>query len=83
MTTGRQIPIEKHYHSLEFCYKNRTPRSDPTNGGLCMGYVAEVDLEKNSQSARHLMFLWGQNQPQDLLLGLRKRTAQKCTPHIP
>ncbi len=30
-------------------YEDRTPRSDPTKGGLSIGNVVEVDLENNSQ----------------------------------
>ncbi len=35
-----------------FLYKDRTPGSDPIKGGLSKGNIAEVDLEKNSQSAQ-------------------------------
>ena len=41
--------------SLEFCYENKTSRSDPTKGGLSMGNVLEVDLEMKSQRAQHIL----------------------------
>ena len=41
--------------NLEFCYKNRTPGSDPKKGDLSMGNDLEVDLEKNSQRAQPIL----------------------------
>ncbi len=41
--------------NLKFCYKNRTPGSDPTKGGLSMGNVVKVDLEKKSQRAQPIL----------------------------
>ncbi len=40
--------------NLEFCYKNRTPGSDPIKCGLYNGNVVEVDLEKKPKSTAQL-----------------------------
>ncbi len=39
----------------EFCYENKTPGSDATKGGLSIGNVVEVDLEKKSQRAQPIL----------------------------
>ncbi len=41
--------------NLEFCYKNRTPGSNPTKCGLSIGNLIEVDLENKSQRAQPIL----------------------------
>ncbi len=43
------------WQNLQFCYENRTPGPDPAKGGMSMGNVVEVDLEKKSQSAQPIL----------------------------